>query len=78
MKDWNSGILTEVFHHLDFVRDLFVPQSCSLVSWFGEPNNGIRASISEVDAEAEVEGTLRETNIISGSASFFTTSNKGC
>ena len=34
------------------------------------------ASIAEADAEAEVEGTLKETNIFSGSASFPATSNK--
>jgi hypothetical protein len=46
------------------------------VSRFWEPNNGVRSSIAESDADIEVERTPKITNDLSGTTSFPATSNK--
>jgi hypothetical protein len=46
------------------------------VSGLRKPNNDIRPSIAEAEAEANVEGTLKKTNIFSGSPSFPPPSDK--
>lgn len=46
------------------------------MSRFWEPNNGVRSSIAESDADAEVEGTLEVSNKLSGFTSLLASSNK--
>jgi hypothetical protein len=46
------------------------------VSRFWEPNNGVRSSIAESDADAEIEGTLEIANKLSGFTSFPATGSK--
>ena len=46
------------------------------VSRFWEPNNGVRSSIAESDADIEVGRTPKITNDLSGTTSFPVTSNK--
>ena len=75
-RERNGGVLAKVSHELDLVRDLFVPKSCSYVSRFGEPNDGVRSPIFESDANAEVERALKITDKLSGFTFFLATSNK--
>jgi hypothetical protein len=66
----------EVFYDLDLIHNFFVPISYSHISGLRKPNKDIRPSIVETEAEANIEGTLKKTNIFSGSPSFPPPSDK--
>lgn len=78
IRNRDISVLVEIFYDLDFIHNFFVPISCSRVSWLRKPNNDIRSSIAEAEAEANVEGTVKKTHIFSGSPSFPPPSDKIC
>ena len=78
MRDRYIGVLAEVLHDLDLVRDFLLPVSCRCVSGLWKPNDDIRLSIAEAETEAHVEGSVEKSNKFSGPFSFPAPSDKMC
>ena len=75
-RNRDCSISAEIVHDVDLVRDLLVHKGRSSVSWLWKSDNGIRSAIAELETEAEVEGTLEETDVFFGTASPTAGSNK--